>query len=244
MAKNGGGAAREVVGYLRVSTKEQARGGVSLDFQREAIEGYARAHGLRLVHVYAESDGISGKDLANRPALREAVAAACDRGAALCVYSLSRASRSTRDAVHLAELLAKYGAEMISITENIDTTKAAGRLMFRTFASFAEFEREAIVERVREGMAECRRQGKRTGRANRLPYGFRLAADDPKRMEPHPGERRRLAIIRRRRDAGAKWRDIAHELNARGLLRRNRKPWNGYEAMRALERDENRRECG
>ena len=222
---------RRMVGYIRVSTEEQATGGVSLDFQRRAIENHALLRGHELVAVHAD-EGITGRHT-ERPALKAAVADACDKAAVFCVYSLSRATRSTRDAIDLADTLNRYGAELASLSENIDTTTAAGRLVFRTFASFAEFERELTGERCRAGIAECRRQGRLLCRPDRIPLGLRVTPGDPSRLEPDEGERRTLRHIAKRRRQGEKWRRIAEELNFRGWKRRGGKPWSGHDVMRA-----------
>ena len=76
-------------GYVRVSTEEQAREGVSLDAQRAKVQQYCDLHGLALARVYAD-EGISGKRADNRPGLQDAITAACGGKGALVVYSLSR----------------------------------------------------------------------------------------------------------------------------------------------------------
>jgi DNA invertase Pin-like site-specific DNA recombinase len=68
------------------------------------------------------------------------LAAACERKAALIVYSLSRLARSTKDAIAISERLAKNGADLVSLSERIDTTTAAGKIVFRMLAVLAEFE--------------------------------------------------------------------------------------------------------
>ena len=81
--------APEAIAYARVSTEEQARGGVSLDAQRAAARKYCDLHGLRLDRIYAD-EGISGNRADNRPELQEAIRAACSARGVLVVYSLSR----------------------------------------------------------------------------------------------------------------------------------------------------------
>ena len=119
--------AKAAVGYVRVSTERQASEGVSLEAQRARIEAWATANGLTLavedVHVDA---GLSGGRADNRPALQAALAEACKRRAPLVVYSLSRVARSTKDALAIAERLDKAGADLVSLSESIDTTTAAG----------------------------------------------------------------------------------------------------------------------
>ena len=93
-------SAQPAVGYVRVSTEEQATEGVSLEVQRARIDDHCRLHAHRLVEVHAD-EGRSAKRTDNRPGLAAALAQACDCGGVLVVYSLSRLARSTRDAIEI-----------------------------------------------------------------------------------------------------------------------------------------------
>src|SRR6185295_927090 len=106
----------------------------------------------------------------NRPALQAALEAACRGKAALVVYSLSRLARSTRDAIGMSERLHKAGADLVSLSERIDTTTAAGKMVFRMLAVLAEFERDQIAERTKGALSHMRNQGKRI--SGKIPYGY------------------------------------------------------------------------
>jgi DNA invertase Pin-like site-specific DNA recombinase len=80
------------------------------------------------------------------------------------VWKLDRLSRSLKDVLHIMERIAKAGAGFRSITENIDTTTPAGRMMMQMVASFAEFERAMIRERTSAGLAAARAEGRVGGR--------------------------------------------------------------------------------
>ena len=111
----------DAIGYIRVSTADQATNGLSLDAQRQRIERWCECNGYRLADLHTDA-GISGKRADNRPALQRALADACKRrGTALVVYSLSRLARSTKDAIGIAERLDKAGADLVSLSERIDT---------------------------------------------------------------------------------------------------------------------------
>jgi site-specific DNA recombinase len=152
-----------VVGYIRVSTEEQAREGVSLAAQRARIEAQAIASDLDLITVY-EDAGVSAKSLV-RPGLRAALDA-LDAGRAdgLLTFKLDRLTRSVRD---LGALLDDYFRErfaLLSVSDAVDTRTAGGRLVLNVLTSVAEWEREAIGERTRVALAHLKSQGVRLGR--------------------------------------------------------------------------------
>src|SRR5688572_19829638 len=148
------------VGYVRVSTSDQAVDGVSLDAQREKVVRYCELHGLELLETFAD-EGISGKRADNRPGLRSALELVCKQRGVLVVYSLSRLARSTRDCIHLAERLEKCGADVASITEKLDTTSSMGRFFFTLMAALGQLERDQVAERTVAAMAHLRRQQRR-----------------------------------------------------------------------------------
>jgi site-specific DNA recombinase len=211
-----------VVGYIRVSTEEQAVGGVSLDSQRAKVAGYASLYNLDLVAVEVDA-GVSAKTL-DRPGLKAALDR-LDRGEAdgILVTKLDRLTRSVAD---LAVLLDRYfgdraGRQLFSVGDNIDTRTAAGRLVLNVLMSVAQWERETVVERTRDAVRHKQACGHRVGQ---VPYGKRLA-DDGRTLLEDPAEAEVLAEIRRRRAAGETLRSIAGDLQARGVPTKNGKPW-------------------
>src|SRR5437762_1763339 len=103
--------------------------------------------GYELVASFAD-EGISGHSMKNRPALGQALDAVCACGGVLVVYSLSRLARNTRETLELGERLSKANADLVSLSEKIDTTSAAGKMIFRMMAVMAEFERDQVSERT------------------------------------------------------------------------------------------------
>lgn len=77
-----------------------------------------------------EDAGISGKGILHRPGLQQAQQVACEKKAVLVIYSLSRLSRSTKNILQIAERLDKDGADLVSLSERIDTTSASGKRSF------------------------------------------------------------------------------------------------------------------
>jgi site-specific DNA recombinase len=205
------------VGYCRVSTDGQATEGVSLDAQRARIAAWSDANGYRLADVFTDA-GLSGKRADNRPGLQAALVDVCRSGGALVVYSLSRLARSTRDAIAIAERLDKAGADMVSLTEKIDTTTAAGKMVFRLLAVLNEFERDLASERTRAALAHKRTRNERTGG---VPFGWRLVDPTARKkdalMVEVPDEQAALACIGEWRAAGRTLREIAAQLTADGV---------------------------
>ena len=148
---------RQAVGYIRVSTVEQANEGVSLEAQQARIETWGAANGYELAALFVDR-GLSGKRMDNRKELHKALAA-LKKDSVLVVYSLSRLARSTRDALALCELIGKKKANLVSLSESLDTTSAMGKAMFSFVAVMAELERNLIAERTAAALAYKRNRG-------------------------------------------------------------------------------------
>jgi site-specific DNA recombinase len=208
--KREGAMATKAVGYVRVSTVAQASEGVSLEAQRERIAAYCAANGFELVETFVDS-GLSGKRADNRPGLQKALALACRVRGALIVYSLSRLARSVPDTLRISGQLEKAGADLVSLSERIDSTTAAGRMVFKMLAVLAEFERDLTSERTKLALAQKRQRGECCGE---VPFGWRRAGT---MLVPVPEAQRALVLIRDMRGRGASFRAIADELGARGI---------------------------
>jgi len=221
----------KAVGYLRVSTSTQAQDGVSLEAQRKRVEAWANAQGFSLIGIHRDA-GLSGGKAHNRPGLQRAIRAACKQSAALVVYSLSRLARSTRDALEISERLDKAGADLVSLSEKIDTTSAAGKMVFRMLAVLAEFERDLISERTSMAMAHIRTQGRKTG--GYVPFGYDADADG--NLVKNEAEQAALKLINDLRQRGLSLRKIAAELNRRGITTKHGKRWQVGTVRNALKR--------
>lgn len=147
--------------YIRVSTLDQAREGYSLAAQQVALEAWAAQKGYA-TQLYAD-EGISGKDIGHRPAMRQMLAdVEAGKIAVVAVWALSRLTRSVADLYATWELLEAHGVGLISHTEGFDTSTPTGRGMMGLLGVFAQMEREITAERVRAAMEERAAQGKRT----------------------------------------------------------------------------------
>lgn len=213
--------------YIRVSTEEQATDGVSLEAQKAKIAAWADLNGYELAGIF-EDAGISGTK-ADRPGLAAALAAV-GKGDALVVYSLSRLSRSTRHMLELSDRLEKSGADLVSISEKIDTTSAAGRMVFRMMAVLNEFERDQLAERTSAAMQHKKAKGERVGA---VPYGKALAADGVALVDV-PAEQEVIAEARKLHAAGLSLRKVSAILAEKGFKARNGKAFAATQIQRMV----------
>lgn len=148
--------------YVRVSTAEQVEQGASLSAQRAALDAEAKKRGWD-IEIIAD-EGLSAKTL-NRPGLQKALAR-LDAGTAdyLLSIRLDRVSRSVADFAGLLDRSVKRGWGLVLLSPNIDTTDPAGRFTGNVLASAAQYERELIGARTREGMAQRKAEGVKMGR--------------------------------------------------------------------------------
>lgn len=138
-----------IIGYIRVSTKEQ-----NTERQEEAL----KKEGAEKVFI----EKISGKNT-NRPKLQEMMQFVRE-GDTLIVESYSRLARSTTDLLTIIAELESKGVKFISLKEHIDTNTPQGKFMLTIFAGLSQFERECILQRQAEGIAIAKSQGKYKGR--------------------------------------------------------------------------------
>ena len=209
---------KQAIGYVRVSTEQQANEGVSLEAQRAKIEHWCKANGYELVNVYVDA-GISGKSMDKRPGLLDALKS-LKKGNALVSYSLSRLARSTKDALAIGEAVAKKKADMVSLTEQIDTTTAAGKMMFQMLSVLAEFERNLVAERTTNALQHKKATNQKyTGQD---PYGFEAIEG---RLVQVQQEAEIVAEIQASRTGGNTLQFIADSLNTRGIPTKTGKQW-------------------
>jgi site-specific DNA recombinase len=119
------------------------------------------------------------------------------------------------------------------LSEDINTTTAAGKMVFRMLAVLAEFERDQISERTTMAMAHKRSQGHRI--SGQVPYGTRLAADG-KTLEPEPAEQATIVQVKELRSAGLSIRKIVATLAQNGVVGRTGKPLDVPQVHRIVAR--------
>lgn len=164
-----------IYGYARVSTAAQAREGTSLDSQKEVLT----AAGAERIFTDA---GVSGAK-ASRPALDEMLDH-LGKGDTVIVAKLDRMGRSLSHLIALVEDFQKGGVVFKSLSEGIDSSTPAGRLMLGVFGALAEFERDRIQERTSIGREAARAAGRRGGRPRKFDKAM---ADKARRLQASEG---------------------------------------------------------
>lgn len=143
--------------YVRVSTNEQ-----DTDLQETELREYVESRGW--ICVPYRDKGQSGTKN-DRPALSQLLNDLRRRKIdVIVVWALDRLARSLKQLLSIADECRLLDVDLVSLRQNIDSTLPAGRLTFQVLGAVAEFEREMLRERVKAGMAQARRAGKRVGR--------------------------------------------------------------------------------
>jgi site-specific DNA recombinase len=221
--------------YARFSPRPSPEECDSVEKQLERCRAYCVGHGYTVLTEHSDKD-LSGGRADNRPGLQKAIAAACERKAVLCVYSLSRLARCTKDAIDLAERLNAAGADLAVIQENVNTRSPMGRFIVPLLSALAQLEREQIAERTSSAMLHHQAKGRRMTRSDRCPYGWRPDLADPGRLVEHPEEQAAIARIRQERQQGRGLRAIARALDRAGITCRGRR-WSHSAIRSILRRD-------
>ncbi|MCC2250022.1 recombinase family protein [Virgibacillus sp. AGTR] len=147
--------------YIRVSTREQLDG-FSISAQKRQLTAYCESQGWEIMGYYVE-EGASAKNT-NRPELKRMIThIENDLIDCVLVYKLDRLTRSVLDLYNLLQKFEENNCKFKSATEVYDTTSAIGRMFITLVASFAQFERERLGERVSMGMEQMTREGKWKG---------------------------------------------------------------------------------
>lgn len=205
----------KALGYVRVSSEEQAKEGVSLEAQKAKIKLYAELKDLDLIGI-VEDAGISAKNL-KRPGVQRVLEMARNKEVdAVIILKLDRIFRNTVDALQTSAELDKWGVALHSIQENLDTKSAMGKFFFTLTAALAEMERNIVSERTEMALQHKKSKNERVGH---IPFGFHLA-DDGIHLEEDENEQWILREIKILKDQGLSLRKIADELNNREIQNR------------------------
>jgi site-specific DNA recombinase len=228
---------RRYVGYVRVSTEEQARSGLSLQAQRERLAAWATAFGHELVEVISD-EGESAKSL-DRPGMQRVLQMIDGRHAdGVVVAKLDRLTRSTRDLLDTIDRCERRRVALASVSESLDTSTACGRLLVTVLGAMAQMEREQTAERTAAALGAKRRQGRRYCR--HAPFGYRF--DDGGCMVEVEAEQRTLDAVADMLHSGRRpsLRGIAQLLAERGMFNRDGKVFNAASVAGLVEAVERR----
>ncbi|WP_217486908.1 recombinase family protein [Cytobacillus firmus] len=148
--------------YVRVSTEEQAEEGFSINGQIKTLVEYCKRSNYKIVEIYKD-EGISGKSL-DRPSLKKLLKDSKNgKFNMLMVWKISRLSRKQLDFLSVIDELEKNNVSFFSYSENIDASTPTGKAMLQMMGSFAELERNMILENVKMGMTQRAKEGKWNG---------------------------------------------------------------------------------
>ena len=220
--------------YTRKSTHEGLDSAFnSLDAQYDACSAYVKSQvgmGWRLVEKKYDDGGYSGGTM-NRPALTELLKdIEAGQINVVVVYKIDRLSRSLCDFTDLSKLFERHGVSFVSVTQQIDTSNAAGRMMLNILMSFAQFEREMTADRIRDKIYASRKRGMWTG--GPTPYGYTLV-DKQLKVDPDAAEAVRMMF--RRYVATGSSLQVARELNESSYKRADGQLWHPRMVLAVLK---------
>lgn len=223
------GSNKQAIGYVRVSTQKQVSEGLSIEAQTAKIQQWASLNDYDLIHLFID-EGISGKNVINRPKLNEALSL-LKKDMAFVFYSLSRVSRNVIDTITIGEHIRKAGADMVSLSEKIDTTGAAGRMVFNMIAVLNQFERDQVSERTKMVISYLRENDKVY---SHVPYGFDRVEKD---LVINPDENKQIKYMIQLREEGYGYRKIATTLNKADIKSKHGGKWYAKTVEQVVQRN-------
>jgi DNA invertase Pin-like site-specific DNA recombinase len=203
----------KAVGYIRVSTQEQAKDGVSLDRQESQIRAYCQLKGITDLEIIADK-GVSGFK-PNRVGYQSLISLCQSKKVStVIVYDLSRLSRSVRGTLAFMEdVIKKHDVEFVSLKENIDTSTPMGTAFYTMLCVWNQFLRDEISYKTKNALKHKRANKEKTGGV--IPFGYSLVGS--KRLIPKPEELTTVRYIHELRSKGFSLREIVADLQANGI---------------------------
>src|SRR5882672_10630092 len=222
-------ASNKTVGiWIRVSTEDQAQG-ESPEHHEARARSYAQSRGWQVKEVYGLA-GQSGKAVMQHPEAKRMMKDV-ERGhvTGLVFSKLARLSRNRRELEDFSDYFRKHDADLISLSESIDTSTAGGRMFFHLLGVFAQWEREEITERVNASVLTRAKLGKSINGS--APYGYQWKE---RKLVIHPEEapirRKAYELFAQHRRKGT----VAKLLNAGGYRTSGGSVWRDTNIYRIL----------
>ena len=211
----------KAIGYIRVSSDEQAREGLSLEAQKRKIAAYCDIKGLELVDIYSD-EAVSGfTPFDKRPGGNKAYSALfAGQASHLVAIKLDRCFRNTGDAIQKATEFDKHNINLHLIETSVDTSTAVGKMFFTTLAMLAQFERDITGERTK-AVLDMKKQDSKAW--NHELYGVSRKGDD---FIVNKSEQDCITQILSMRDAGLSYGSIASQLDSMGIKPKLASRWN------------------
>jgi len=192
--------------YVRVSTEEQAKEGLSIDAQIDKCKSFCNARDWSVFKIYKDAGYSAGS--MNRPALELLLRDAQEKKFdIILVYKIDRFSRKLRDLIMVLDDLKEKGINFTSVTEQIDTTSAMGEAFFQIIGVFAQLERGMVKERVELAFERKIKFGEALYRA---PFGYIF---QNKKLVPDPENSEKIKEIFEMWSEGIKYKEIAKKFN-------------------------------
>lgn len=221
----------KAVGYVRVSTQEQAIDGLSLQAQQSRIASWCAATGAELVDVIQDA-GVSGtRALVDRPGGARIASLLGTRNPDVEIVVIVRLDRIGRDAaetLHYLRQFARGSLGLVSLADRVDLGTPQGRAMAQMSAVFAELERALIAQRTADALDELRSRRQVYGA---IPFGWSRTGD---RLVQHDDEQRTLVRIKRLRARGFSYDRIARSLNGSDTPAKNGGHWHAMSVRSVL----------
>jgi len=221
--------------YTRVSTTEQAQHGFSLDAQEANLRHYAVGRGLDVVMVVRDEGVSGGKPLGKRPGGAKVLKIVKEGEVAhVLAWRLDRVFRNTQDALQHAAAWDKRDVVLHLLDfagSTVDTRSAAGKLIFTVLSALGEFERKRTGERIAEVLAYKKKKGEIYSRD---VYGF---SKNCTKLLPDSEELAVVEELRQKRAVGCSLRQLAADLNARGVPTKRGARWHASTVKYLLEND-------
>jgi DNA invertase Pin-like site-specific DNA recombinase len=206
----------QAIGYMRVSTDEQNN---SVEAQRAVLDRAAADRGWHLEHV---EERASGKTLARRPRLQAALERLdAGKADALMVTRLDRLARSVKDFASIIERSRRKDWSLVVLDLGLDTSTPNGELAANVLMAVAQYERQLIGQRTREGLAAVKARGIQLGHPSTVPAKTRT-------------------LIQKLRSKGYTWQAVADEMNSRSVMApsgRAEDRWHATSVKRHAERE-------